>query len=257
MNEKDKFFEDLKEDGKADDMFAGATPPAPVVPAKEEEKKEEEIVPESVKNRRHRRLEEALQKERESNIALSARVQTLSEMKETAKSTNTDERLYTLYGTEDNGKKAASITQSILNDVKEQAKHEALEEMRAERTREKEDVVKQETVLDGFLDSIEDAYNVDVTSNSPAARKARAGFFDALKELSPKDGDTVTAFADPLATWEHYQLKQSKDKPTENTDRQKELASRSMTRSGNPPAPEPPARMSWDEVNKVFGKLIR
>lgn len=182
-------------------------------------------------NREARRAKAALQAEREANIALNARLETITEQQRFARETNSDnvdENLIRLYGNDEKGLLAAKITQDLLNKTKQEAREEALESFRDEQTKAEQEVATYRNELDGMLEDIEDEYNVDLTSDTPQATRARQGFYAALQKLSPKTQDgTVTDYADPLATWEYFQAQQ---KPT-NT-RAQDLGSRSMVRSG-------------------------
>lgn len=228
-NEKgamDEFLKDIPvaEEQKVDDIFGqnleGAPAPEPVKVEDDEDHK----------NRRERRLEARLQAERESSIALAARLEAFTEAQKFARDTSgdIDQSLITLYGDNEAGRQAAKITQDLLNKTKAEAREEALELYRQQQVDAQKAVAEQQGVLDNMLDSVEDEFNVDLTSNTPEARKARQGFYAALERVSPKDkSGQVTDYADPLATWEFYQ---SQQKPADN--RAKDLGSRSMVKSG-------------------------
>ena len=183
-------------------------------------------------NREARRAKAALQAEREANIALNARLEAMSEAQRFARETSTDnvdENLIRLYGNDEKGQLAAKITQDLLNKTKQEAREEALESFRDEQAKADQEVATYRNELDGMLEDIEDEYNVDLTSDTPQATRARQGFYAALQKLSPKTQDgVVTDYADPLATWEYFQ---SQQKPADN--RAKDLGSRSMVRSGS------------------------
>lgn len=183
------------------------------------------------KERWERRLREKYQKERESNIQLAAKLEAVTEAQKFAREANTgevDTSLLTLYGDNDAGRQAARLTQDLLNKTKEQARQEALEAFRQEQSQAQQAVKDQQVALDEMLESVEDEFTVDLTSNTPAARKARQGFYAALEKMSPKDKEgQVIDYADPLATWEYYQSTQKSD-----NNRAKDLGSRSMVKSG-------------------------
>lgn len=215
---------------KADDLFERplVEETEPVVEA-EPEKAAVAADDEPRKNRFHRRLEVKLQAEREANIALNERLKVLSETQRFAQDTGSvDEKLINLYGDDEKGRAAAKLTQQLLNETKAQAREEALEAVRAEREKEAQEVASSQQELDTMLEDIEDEFNVDITSDTPEAKKARTGFYATLEKISPKnDKGEVTAYADPIATWEMYQQRLQ---PKNN--RAKELSSRSMVQSG-------------------------
>lgn len=231
-NKVEEFFEGLpSEDKKEVDIF------------EEENKKVEskveidpEEVPESIKDRRHRRLEQRLQAERESNIALNARINALSEtdrFRQDLKAEDVPLDWLSVYGGntpegQEQAKRAYKLQQEMLSNVKEEAKREALE---AIETHQQESVKQQkefESFIDSELESIEEQFNVDITSNAPSARKARREFLELVQKFSPKDEDgTIKDYADFGATWEMYQTTQKK---TDNS-KQKDLANRTMKQS--------------------------
>lgn len=191
----------------------------------------EKVVEEPHKNRFHRRLESKYQAEREANIALAARIEAMTEAQKFSKDTNSsnvDENLIKLYGSDEKGLMAARITQDLLNRTREEASASALEAFQEHQESLDREVQESRNELDGFLEGIEDEFNVDLTSDTPAARKARQGFFVTLEKMSRKnEAGQVTDYADPFSTWEVYQ---SQSRPDNN--RAKDLASRSMVRSG-------------------------
>lgn len=196
---------------------------------------QEEDTLQPAKNRADRRYRDRWQEERAASKQLADRVRELEADKfARATSTNTvdvDDALIRLYGADENGRAAAKITQQLLDKTRADAKAEAMEIYRAERQKEVEQEASFQDEMDGMIEEIEDEYNVDLTSDTPAARKANQGFLVMLQKLSPKnDRGVVTSYADPLATWEMYQ-EQAK-KSSADTNRAKDLSSRSMVRSG-------------------------
>ncbi len=182
-------------------------------------------------NRHHRRLESQLKDEREARIALEAEMKAIRYKED---DTKVDERLSRMYGTEEGGKEAALLHQQILNDEIKKAKESIMTSIREEREQDKKEVKKQEDYIDVQLESLEEDLKVDLTSNSPAAKKARTGFLEALQALSPKDDNgNITQFADTDAAWEYYNLKKVPAKSPETSARQKELSSKGMDKAGN------------------------
>ena len=181
-------------------------------------------------NREARRAKKALQEEREANIALTARLQTMSEFQKFSEATpdNVDEKLLQLYGNDEKGKLAARITQDLLNKTREEASAQAIEALQGQQQEEQAEVAKSQRELDAMLEDIEDEFNVDLTSDTPAARKARQGFYAALEKVSPKNEEgMVKEYADPIATYEYYRSTQ-----TQEPNRSKEIASRGNVSSG-------------------------
>lgn len=222
MNEVDKFFEGLpSQDTKIDDIL---TPEKEIVEEVEDSKSE------GRKNRRHRRLEEALQAERESNIALAERIKVLAEVKDQSSSSSVDPDLIRVFGDTDAGKEVARIMEARMARVAEEAEERAVRKMEERQTFALEEQKKYESVIDSQLEALEDEYNTDLTSDSPKARRERREFLELVQSLSPKDENgSITAYADFGSTFEVY--KNSREKA--DNSRQKEIASRSMQKSGS------------------------
>ena len=211
---------EIKEEAKASES-----------PDKDEEQKEEVR-----KNRRHRRLEEQLEREREARIAAEARAQALSENRQfsqESKSDDIDPRWITIYGDTPASRQAWKLQQEIFSDYASKSKEEVLNKIQEEQ-KEAEQYQKQfESFIDTQFESIEDEYDVDITSNSPQARKARRDLLDIVETLSPKDEDgTISNYADFKGAWEMYQLKNAKPA---NTARRDEIAAKSMSSSAGVP----------------------
>ncbi len=225
MSEQDEFLKELevKADERAD-TFGNLE-----VPAEEAKDPEDpETQPESVKDRRHRRLEEKLQAEREANIALNERLRVLAEVK-AEQDTEASEYLKSverIYGTDTPEATAATeLLKTALKGAKEEAKAEALAALREEQQKAAQEVAKEEQAIDSMLEELEDQYGIDLTSKSSEA--TRRAFLTTLEKMSPKDSDgNIIAYADPHGVYEYLQSKKKPD------TRAKDLASRSMTQSG-------------------------
>ena len=220
-NEKDVFAEECKPQDEQD--------PFGEAPEQEVEPKEEEAEVEPLKNRQARRMADKLQAEREANIALAERVKVLSEVKQFSKETGVDERLLRLYGSEEQGKAAAELHNSLLEDFATKAEERAYQRFENARQEEAKAQRDAESFIDNELESLEDEFNVDLTSNAPSARKARKELLETVQKLSPKDENgNIKDYADFASAFEMYQA--SKKEPS---TQKKDLASRSMVRSGS------------------------
>ncbi len=193
--------------------------------------KEEEVEPR--KNRHHRRIEAKLNAEREANIHLNARLEALSEAAQFAKETgglSVDQRLLQLYGDDENGRKAAQLTQSLLQDAAEKGEARALERLREEQRNEVAEVKREEEFIDESLEELEDESGVDLTSNSPEGRKNRTQFLNLVERLSSKDTDgNIKDYADFDEVFDVFQKTRTKN----DSSRQKDAASRGQVRSGS------------------------
>ena len=230
-NEVDKLFSDLPSQDKQEaDIFSEKPKVEAEVPAKDTDEEE------GRKNRRHRRLEEQLTKERESNIALNERIKALSEAQDFTREfikkdrdEDLDPDLIRVFGDTPEGKEIARIMEKKMESVTSRAEERALEKLLAQRSQEDNEVKQYESLIDSQIESVEDEYNVDLSSGTPTAKKARKEFLDMIVKLSPKDEEgNITNYADFQSTFEVYQS--TIEKP--NASRNKELASRSMQKSG-------------------------
>lgn len=229
----DDFFKNLPdEDKETADIFDEKK----AVPLEETKKVEDDIdpekAPESVKDRRHRRLEQRLQAERESNLVMAERLKNLSEMDRFAKDNGdeVDPRIAKMFNSDDIGKQNALVLSQVISENRQKAKEEALEEMDRKQVQAVEEQKKYESLIDNELESLEDEYNVDLTSDSPKARKARRELLELVERVSPKDeSGEITGYADFGATYDMYRKSKAEDKV--DNSRREEIADRSMKRS--------------------------
>lgn len=222
-NELDKLFNDLKTDSPKFEEK-----PEEKVEEKPEEKEEVEEVSEQEprKNRKHRRWEKSLHDKEMALAVKEARLQALQEAK--ISTADIDPRLLTLYGDNENGRLAAKLTSEILRDTAAQARQEAIREFKEEQSRALAEQKQYESMIDDKLEDLEESFNVDLTSNAPAAKKARREYLEMVQKFSPKDEQgNITSYADFDSVFEMYQS--SKKQPSQS--RSKELADRSMTNS--------------------------
>lgn len=229
MNEVEEFLKDTEGDpNKVDVLEQPLDPETPVV---EEAKVGEEgtTTDEDGKprNRRERRLMAKLDAERESNIFQAGKLAAFTEVKKTV----TEESDYLkaverIYGTETpEAQLATDLLKKAIVGARDDAKEQAIAELREERKREIEEQRAAEKELDDMVDELEDEYGVTFTDTQERA------FFLLLEKMSPKDKDgSVREYADPHAVYEVFQERLKK--PVDN--RAKDMSSRSMTNSGAP-----------------------
>ncbi len=225
MNETEKFFEDLglKQDSSLDTPLE--------VPVESSEKEEEGE--ESPKNRRERRLMRRLEQRGTETSQLAEEVVKLRNVVEsqtlrTDKAADYLKKVEKLFGNSTpEGKEATELLKEVLREVHESARNEAKQDMLAEvesrESNESEAVKAEERNLDEIMDNIEDDYDIDFSNETD-----KQGFLTLLEKVSPKDRDgNIIEYADPDTTAELYLSRKER-----SSDRAKELASRSMTRSG-------------------------
>ncbi len=141
---------------------------------------------------------------------------------------------------------------NILEKGTERAKKEALAEIEARQYEEVEADREAEAELENAFDTIEETFDVDITSSNALARKTRQEFVSFVEKIAPKDrnGDIVD-YPDMLQAYEAFsELKKSTATPS----RAKELASRGMARSAETTT-TPQKRPTWDAADEFISSL--
>lgn len=222
QSEQEQFLKDIDQNPAADPFNQGEIALEPEQSATQNAEDESEF-----KNRRERRLAAKLQVERESSIALAARLEALTE----AQKARTDESadhiklVERLYGTDTpEAREATEVLKNALQGFQKQATADAVELFRKEQREAQESQQTEERAIDTMLEEIEDEYKVDMSFDS-----TRKSFLGLLERMSPKDSDgNITAYADHHAVWEELQSR-NQQAPD---NRAKQMASRSMVASG-------------------------
>lgn len=223
MNEKDQFLQDT-ENILEQPITEESTDSEATDDGISEETAEE--TEQKLRNRKERRLAAKYQAERESSIALAARLEAITEARKPGESeADHFTRLDRVYGTDTPEALAATeILRDTFKATESRATERALELFREEQRKERDAVRTEEASLDSMLDEIEDEYGVSMT------KEQEKGFFRLLERFSPKDRDgNILNYADHHMVYEMYQetLKKPRD------SRAKDVVSRGMTRSGS------------------------
>ena len=266
QTELEKLFEGLPDDEQAEgDIFSDqpAADPAKTAgddgaaPAKGDAKTGDE--PEEGgprKNRRHRRMEAQLQKEREARIAAEARAAALAE-RPAADAGEVPQQWLQMYGDTPESRQAWALNKGILTDFMKQAEANAVKTVEDRQAAQRAQQQAFEEFISEELESIEDEFNVDVTSDAPAAKKARREFLELVQSLSPKDDNgQVTGYADFGESWKIYQDRKRAAAPDKT--RNKEVAARGMVKSGDAAAaaaerPRTPGFFGWQKDLNING----
>lgn len=142
--------------------------------------------------------------------------------------------------------KALDRTVNSLREEARSAKQILEDERRAEYEAEQE-------LYAGF-EAIEEEYDVDITSNSPQARKTKAEFIEFIEAIASKDSyGEITEYPDFEKSFAIFQS--LKAKAPQSATRAKELASRSMARASDASTIPENQSYSWKDVDKYFSKL--
>lgn len=141
-----------------------------------------------------------------------------------------------------------------LSSIEEKGAQKALSTIQQQQEEERKAEAEASEALDNGFESIEESYGVDLTSNNPTSKKMRTDFIEFIKRVSPKDENgNVVQFPDIPETFALFQ-EVNKSKSPSNS-KAKELASRSMARSGDSSNTPVSKDNSWRAVDKIFSKL--
>lgn len=175
------------------------------------------------------------------------------------KEKETDDDYYVRLIGNDTPEKVAMIKEAIARD-------ERMLSMAEDRAFNRLSQKEQETVsaekenvefLLNAVESIEEEYGIDISSNNQSAQKTRQEFLSFVEKIAPKDGNgDLIDYPDMNSAWETYQeIKKSTAQPS----RAKELASRSMSRSASTEtAPKRPInRVPFESTDSFLESLER
>ncbi len=144
---------------------------------------------------------------------------------------------------------ALKMLKKTISDLEEKAQA-PLRQIEAEQRAEQEAIKELE---DGF-ESVEETFNVDITSNTPQARKTRTEFVEFIEKIAPKDSNgDVIEYPDFQETFRLFQDLSKKTVPSNARNRQ--LAARSMAPSSESSSVPDTQDYSWKSIDKIFSKL--
>jgi hypothetical protein len=163
---------------------------------------------------------------RDENIQLNERVKVLSEVSRFKEEVGDDDlkKVEAIFGTDTPEKLAATnILKEALSGLTEKAKKETLRELDSRQEEESGAQKEADDEVDSFLDTAEDE-GLDIEDEN-----TRKGLITLMERMSSKYNDgNIKEFADPEAVIETYKELQKRS----GSSKARELASRSMTRSG-------------------------
>lgn len=147
---------------------------------------------------------------------------------------------------------ALNALSKSLKGLDEKAIKRAEEKIAQIRNGEIEADKKAEEELESAFDSIEENYDVDLSSNSSKASTLRKEFSTFVEKIAPKDRNgQITGYPDMNNAWETFsEIKKSTQTPSRN----KELASRSIARSSEAVAVQP-KKVDWNTVDDYLDSL--
>ena len=153
MNEQDEFLKEFEPHNT--DLFNDN-----LIDEKPVEKTEMDIEP---KNRRERRLSERLRKERESNIDLAARLETISNAKQATEESDFLKMIEPIYGNDTPEKaQATELLKNALKSLHDSAVKEASDKYQEISQGEAKAIAAEEDNIETMIEDIEDEYNVSL-----------------------------------------------------------------------------------------------
>ena len=137
-------------------------------------------------------------------------------------------------------------------DREDRGAEKAIQAIQAERQEEQEVYKDAENEVEQGFENIADTFGVDL--DAPQSSRMRNNFIDFLAKISPKDGEgNIVEYADFETSFETFQEINKKTMPSNS--RNKELASRSVSRGSDASNAPVSGDRSWKAVEKLFGRL--
>lgn len=140
----------------------------------------------------------------------------------------------------------------VIMDREDRGAEKAIQAIQAERQEEQEVYKDAENEVEQGFENIADTFGVDL--DAPQSSRMRNNFIDFLAKISPKDGEgNIVEYADFETSFETFQEINKKTMPSNS--RNKELASRSVSRGSDASNAPVSGDRSWKAVEKLFGRL--
>ncbi len=166
---------------------------------------------------------------------------------------NDDDDYYARLIGNDTPEKVAMIKEAKARDerILEQAEERAFDRLSQREQEELQADQEAEDELANAFESIEEAYDVDISSNSTQAKKTRQEFISFVEKIAPKRNGEIIDFPDMNSAWETFsEIKKSTTPPS----RAKDIASRSTIRSADTTT-KAPERVDWNKVEEFMDTL--
>jgi hypothetical protein len=239
-NEEKDFLKDLMQEG---DEFAEN--PDPFADDEPEKEPEEEVEPEEKALPFHK--DPKVQRYVEKQIAKALEGHKPEEP--TRKVDEDEDDFYVRLIGNDTPEKLSMIKEARARDAR--LLDQAEERSFARLTKSQQEAIEadnlEEETLDNALEEIEEGFNVDLTSNTPVARKTRIDFMKFVERIAPKDRNgNVTDYPDMQAAFETFQSTRQTQ-----PSRAKDLASRSMNRSSEV-SNKPQEKVTFDSFDNFL-----
>lgn len=179
---------------------------------------------------------------------ISKHLEELREEREERPETIVDDDYYARLIGNDTPEKVAMIREAVARDERmlQEAEERAFDRLSAVEQQEVQADQEAEEELEDAFESIEETFDVDITSNNAIATRTRHEFVSFVERIAPKDrnGDIVD-YPDMVQAFETFS---DLRKSTATPSRAKELASRSMARSSEAPSAKDIKGLNFDNI---------
>lgn len=144
-----------------------------------------------------------------------------------------------------------SEMKNAFSNLDERAAQKAINRLESARQEEVEIEKEYENKLSDGFEVIEEETGVDLYA--PENKKLRVRFIDFVERVAPKQDGEISELPDIGETFKAFQ---SISKPQTQTPRAKELASKSMERSGEVTQQKPSERITWDNIGEKIAETL-
>lgn len=166
---------------------------------------------------------------------------------------NDDDDYYSRLIGNDTPEKVAMIREAKARDERllSQAEERAFDRLSKREQEALEADKEAESELENAFENIEESYDVDISSNSPQAKKTRLEFISFVEKIAPKRNGEIVDYPDMNSAWETFsEIKKSTAQP----NRAKELANRGLSRSSEATV-KTEKKIDWNAVEEMMDGL--
>lgn len=153
----------------------------------------------------------------------------------------------------DTPEKVAMIKEAKARDERllQQAEERAFNRLSEKEQQALREDKEAEEELTNAIESIEETYDVDISSNSAQAKKTRQEFISFVERIAPKRNGEISEYPDFDNAWQTFaEIKKSTSQPS----RAKEIANRGLSRSAETTIKQD-KKIDWNSVEEMMDTL--
>ena len=140
----------------------------------------------------------------------------------------------------------------VIMEREDRGAEKALQAIQAQQQEEQEVYKEAENEVEQGFENIEETFGVDL--DAPQSSKMRNNFIDFVQRISSKDEDgNIVEYPDFTESFQIFQEMNKKTMPSNS--RNKELASKSISRGSDASNAPVSGGKSWKDVEKFFNRL--